>query len=107
MTSTITARIHPSGLVTPPTPRQLRPALPDGPPCRCCTQPLETAFQPHWRAGEAGYPIYTCRNRACRMYTQTLAAPDYNTVDLSRYGATEHEVYRAAKAAYEKAGTHG
>jgi hypothetical protein len=93
------ALIHPSGVVAVPTSR--RKVSPDGPPCRVCLKPLETAFQPSLTARD-GFEIYTCHGALCAMKHQTISAPDYDSVDLSRYGAVEHPDYRAVKAEYEK-----
>ncbi len=97
-TAVISRQLRQSGLVTVPS-RHPQPT-PDGPPCRCCLKPLEVAYQPHWRPGEAGYLILTCRNESCRVYRHTFSEPDYDAVDLSRYGAAEHPQYRelASKA---------
>jgi hypothetical protein len=93
------ALIHPSGLVAVPMPR--RKASPDGPPCRCCTRPLETAHQPGWERRPEGHTLLTCRNPACAMNTRTLTADDYDDVDLSKYRAAEAPEYRAALAAWK------
>jgi hypothetical protein len=88
----ISRQLRPSGLVAVLTARP-QPTL-EGPPCRCCLKPLEVAYQPHWRPGEAGYSILTCRNESCRVYRHTFSEPDYDRLDLSRYGACEHPQYR-------------
>jgi hypothetical protein len=41
------------------------------------------------------------------MSGHTLTADDYESADLSRYGAVEHQAYRAVKAEYEKVNAHG
>lgn len=92
------AIIRPSGIVAVRTPR--RKPNPDGPPCRVCLKPLETAHQPGWERRPEGHTLLTCRNATCDMNTRTLTADDYDTVDLSRYGAVEHPAYREAVAAW-------
>jgi hypothetical protein len=100
--TTIAALIHPSSIVAVPARRK---ASPDGPPCRVCLKPLETAFQPGWERRPEGHTLLTCRAPGCRMSNHTLTADDYESADLSHYGAVEHPDYRATKAEYEtKAG---
>jgi hypothetical protein len=96
--TTIAALIRPSGLVAVPAPR--RKASPDGPPCRCCLKPLETAFQPGWERRPEGHTLLTCRAPGCRMSGHTLTADDYESADLSRYGAVEVPGWRSAFSAY-------
>lgn len=87
-TAAIRRRIRRYGQVAPVA------AAPSGPPCRACLAPLEAAFQPGW-GGRPGYAIYTCRNAACALHRYTFSAPDYDTLDLGRYRAVEHEQYRS------------
>lgn len=82
----IRSRIRPSGVVT--LPEQPQPA-PDAARCRCCNEPLETAWQPGM-PGRSGFFIYTCRNSFCALRSYTFSDLDYPTLDLARYGATEY-----------------
>ena len=70
--------------------------------CRCCLAPTDVRFQPGY-AHRVGHHILTCRTAGCALRGYTLSAPDYATLDLSLYRASEHPDYAiAARQATER-----
>lgn len=65
--------------------------------CRCCLGPLDTAIQPGLVPGR-DLTLITCRNPACKLHDHTLTTLGYESLDLSRYGASEHPAWALQKA---------